>query len=1153
MLFNEYNMRVEVTASNVTNPNVLSNTGFELKILSIDSQLETTDKDFYVRLEENEPLFKFVFPRFSYRYKYQDGEYSTFAPFSQIAFLPGAYSYDPSDGYNLGMVNQLRKVVLKNYHHKEDTIPEDVVEIDLLYKEAGKAPVYVVKTIRPSDGHPMWPNFNINSDARGKYVLEDDLIHAILPDNQILRPYDNVPRKALAQEITASRLAYGNYVQNYTVVNEPIVNLGLSSIPVENNVQPSVKSMRTYQVGVVYSDRYGRETPVLVGKGSTITIQKEDSLHKNRLVASLDKTTEIPSWAEYYSYYVKETTEEYYNLSMDRWYNAADGNIWLSFQSSDRNKLTEEDFIVLKKRHGANEYVGDKARYKVLAIENNAPDFIKRKRKSLGILFNENQDTIGNATRGYPLIDRTFVTVQIPEFEDVFGNTDEWISTPENLQLRFYGADQRSNLYDVTKVSKLSNTYKLKIEGKFNEDVLFAAAGTSDYANRILDLTMELFSNDVENSPEFDGRFFVKINRDATLEQYILQGLGVEEYLVRATWGLRYLNNNGYRPQGSDSGEIQPTSQENLFEMPVRPCELGTGGDVYGDMALGYGDYDSIGVTNPSDEFFSLSHNRTEYDHHAAYYWGNVTNDADNPGNDETFQVKNKEIHADPLSINNRSSQLISGGTNNGRDFWIACASKQDFFIDACTAYSWNGRNDNRPGNAFTGDSIDNQLFQGGDDGNDWSGTGDAFPKRDPGAPGFGPEDHVTGNMKPFQGQPSRGIWLGGRCMDISWTGMGTGYDGSGFDTNAPYPHRLQDVEIDNYEAAALFIEQLCSPGSKFRFQRDPDDTVYTVHRYDEETLASFGAVVEDFNGACLAYPPNASAGNAYWKTGTTHLTGAFGIRNYSTPNEKDQYFGDNLRQRWTLVVDPPIGSGTSGYRPDRGTISGADTDVKALKHDFREKDVIELLGIYVDDTGKPTNEPAVWETEPRTNVDLDIYWQASGLIPLRLNQRTNEELIPLGATFTLPPQTLVATGQSIPGGTFTVTGWNHKTINFTPSIPALYTLADNEIITFTKRDHYELNLRVNGAVSGGATTLKLHGDVDSDVNNIHRFPHKLDWSNCYSFGNGVESDRIRDDFNAPQLDNGVKASTVLDTQVKEERRKHGIIYSGIYLSLIHI
>ena len=106
--------------------------------------------------------------------------------------------------------------------------------------------------------------------------------------------------------------------------------------------------------------------------------------------------------------------------------------------------------------------------------------------------------TIGNATRGYPLIDRTFVTVQIPEFEDVFGNTDEWISTPENLQLRFYGAGQRSNLYDVTKVSKLSNTYKLKIEGKFNEDVLFAAAGTSDYANRILDLTMELFSNDVE-------------------------------------------------------------------------------------------------------------------------------------------------------------------------------------------------------------------------------------------------------------------------------------------------------------------------------------------------------------------------------------------------------------------------------------------------------------------------------------------------------------------------------------------------------------------------------------------------------------------------------------------------------------------------------
>jgi hypothetical protein len=57
-----------------------------------------------------------------------------------------------------------------------------------------------------------------------------------------------------------------------------------------------------------------------------------------------------------------------------------------------------------------------------------------------------------------------------------------------------------------------------------------------------------------------------------------------------------------------------------------------------------------------------------------------------------------------------------------------------------------------------------------------------------------------------------------------------------------------------------------------------------------------------------------------------------------------------------------------------------------------------------------------------------------------------------------------------------------------------------------------------------------------------------LPWFNCYSFGNGLESDRIRDDFNAPQIDNGVKVSTGLESY-KQERREGGLIWSGIYNS----
>ena len=58
-----------------------------------------------------------------------------------------------------------------------------------------------------------------------------------------------------------------------------------------------------------------------------------------------------------------------------------------------------------------------------------------------------------------------------------------------------------------------------------------------------------------------------------------------------------------------------------------------------------------------------------------------------------------------------------------------------------------------------------------------------------------------------------------------------------------------------------------------------------------------------------------------------------------------------------------------------------------------------------------------------------------------------------------------------------------------------------------------------------------------------------LDFFNAYSFGNGVESNRIRDDFNAKTIGKGVRVSTTLEEPYKEERRKSGIIYSGLYNS----
>ena len=56
-----------------------------------------------------------------------------------------------------------------------------------------------------------------------------------------------------------------------------------------------------------------------------------------------------------------------------------------------------------------------------------------------------------------------------------------------------------------------------------------------------------------------------------------------------------------------------------------------------------------------------------------------------------------------------------------------------------------------------------------------------------------------------------------------------------------------------------------------------------------------------------------------------------------------------------------------------------------------------------------------------------------------------------------------------------------------------------------------------------------------------------IKWHNCYSFGNGVESNRIRDDFNAVTIDKGPKVSATLDEIYKEEVKTNSLIYSGLY------
>ena len=1138
--FDDFEIMAEVIQSNVTDPNNLSTTGFVIKLMTIESSTPVGSTFFYVRLQDEDPLFEFKFVRFSYRYKYADGEYSAFAPFSQLAFLPDTFEYLPKKGFNLGMRNQLRSLKLTKYFTDPiiGAVPEDVVEIDLLYKETNNPTVYTVKTLKPLDGGDMWPDFNDPNNVlkRGEYEIKTDLIHAVVPSNQLLRPYDNLPRKALGQEVSGSRIIYANYLQNYDV-EDPIIELSLHQDSLSDlntdYALPSVKSIRTYQVGVVYSDQYGRETPVLTSKDASILVPKTASTTRNRINARLALNTNVPNWAKYFSWYIKETSTEYYTLAMDRWYNAEDGNVWITFPSSERNKLDEETFLILKKAHGEETPVYERARYKILAIQNEPPDFIITERKKLGSqIF---ITTVGAAGFPAPQIER-IIAGPTADFSDNFGEK-MLTNTPDSLFVKFKGEDANgvqfeTDEYEVTNIFDDSGDVKLMLKRPMGQDAAFCSTATS--------LKMQLFEHEIEtNRPQFGGKFFVKIHRNAILEKYVLRTSITSEQLVPTLSSkLYYLNNNfDTQPLGYGSyqkGRYGEAASGSLAAGPTLP----TGNDA-----------PSIHPYNKGTTTGFVS----DYDHHPLYTWG------DNGGG---FGI----LAADLTNTNltEGPTHFINYNETTGRKFWEGVQNRINsqaianmspdfgFFIDACSAYAFTGGGDNSNTNPKQPDQFPNPL----DDGQHYSHDANAndIANYSPGVLNYAPAG-ISSNMNDGLGQISRGVWNGGEYIDISRL-LPWGWSPNTAVAVGAFNHTIQNFGgPPTLVDAANFINALCTPGTQFKFERDPVGTIYTVQTYDGYSNHPHGAV---YNGGAQNFVP-----------GTPEQAGSWGIRNYKTegPNaDQEQYEGANMRQRWTIKVSPAIGSGPSGYSPDKGTSRAWDntggTSVAGLYHDMSPDsfDTIQILELKqsVIDISEGTNSPAVWETEPKEAVELDIYYQASGLIPLKLTEKTNEEYLPIGTTF------LTAT---LPNTVHTITSWDEsgdgQTFNFTPAIPTGINLADGDDVFFTKRDYYSLQgtvdtstaTQVNGTTpvfGPGSTKMTLHGyrQTGWHYNKMFRRYHILDWNNCFVFGNGVESDRIRDDFNAPQIDNGVKASTVLAEPVKEERREHGLIYSGIYNSI---
>ena len=155
--------------------------------LSTDEKIVLNPNPYYdIDFSGDDDFLEDKFVRFSYRFRFDDNEYSVFAPFTQIAFIPkqdGYFMYvkessptlnvktydDQADAYRSTVVyfveNKIDKIKLRiplpflNYNLQNSL---KIKEVDILYKESNSLAVKVVDTVTVSDVGNSAGSFTVN-------------------------------------------------------------------------------------------------------------------------------------------------------------------------------------------------------------------------------------------------------------------------------------------------------------------------------------------------------------------------------------------------------------------------------------------------------------------------------------------------------------------------------------------------------------------------------------------------------------------------------------------------------------------------------------------------------------------------------------------------------------------------------------------------------------------------------------------------------------------------------------------------------------------------------------------------------------------------------------------------------------------------------
>jgi hypothetical protein len=213
------------------------------------------------------------FVRFAYRFKFDDNEYSIFSPFTQIAFIPKQKGYFINGDQNKALSSSVLDFFENGINDIELIIPlpdaanniensYKIKEIEILYKESDKLAVRILDTIQtPID----------SADGYYVYSYQSRKPKTTIAKDQTTRVYDKVPVKAFAQSVAGNRVIYGNFQTKHTPPSNIGYNVSVQqkggTTGATNFIEHpnhTLKQNRNYQVGFVLSDKFGRQSDVIL-------------------------------------------------------------------------------------------------------------------------------------------------------------------------------------------------------------------------------------------------------------------------------------------------------------------------------------------------------------------------------------------------------------------------------------------------------------------------------------------------------------------------------------------------------------------------------------------------------------------------------------------------------------------------------------------------------------------------------------------------------------------------------------------------------------------------------------------------------------------------------------------------------------------------